>query len=258
MLVSQVLKLKVNISYQQAISFRETQRQFIAACNLVSQYIFDHGFILQQRTLQDRLYRKIRADYDMPSFLAQSVIKTVIAKYKTVKTLDIDRLAKKAKKQGWEFDPKPSSSICKNRSPFMRHSSSMPASFPIAYCLMAQYPCSRFRGVRKLRLIGRSGISTSSTMEDGNSALLRSMKGAESGIFISPCRKTLRNSRKSMSLMSSALTAACARSSRRLTSRSIFTLNPVSRLPADAGISTNFVGSSRRRTPSLPNTGSVP
>ena len=95
MLVSQVLKLKVNISYQQAISFRETQRQFIAACNLVSQYIFDHGFILQQRTLQDRLYRKIRADYDMPSFLAQSVIKTVIAKYKTVKTLDIDRLARR-------------------------------------------------------------------------------------------------------------------------------------------------------------------
>ena len=106
MLVSQVLKLKVNISCQQAISFRETQRQFVAACNLVSQYIFDHGFILKQRTLQDRLYRKIRADYAMPSFLAQSVIKTVIAEYKTVKTLDTDRLTKKAKKQGWEFDPK--------------------------------------------------------------------------------------------------------------------------------------------------------
>ena len=73
---------------------------------MVSQYIFDYGFIMQQRVLQDRLYRQIRSEFDMPSFLAQSVIKTVLAKYKTVKTQNIQKLFKQAKKQGWEFDPK--------------------------------------------------------------------------------------------------------------------------------------------------------
>ena len=106
MLSTQVLKLKVNISANQAMVFRKTQEHFVAACNMVSQYIFDHGFILKQRTLQDRLYYKIRANFDMPSFLAQSVIKTVIAKYKTIKTLNTQKLAKQARRQGWEFDPK--------------------------------------------------------------------------------------------------------------------------------------------------------
>ena len=97
MLATQVLKLKVNISANQAMAFRKTQEHFVAACNMVSQYIFDHDFILKQRTLQDRLYYRIRANFDMPSFLAQSVIKTVIAKYKTVKTLNTQKLAKQAK-----------------------------------------------------------------------------------------------------------------------------------------------------------------
>lgn len=106
MIITEVLKLKVNVSPKQADDLRETQRQFVAACNMVSRYIFDHGFILQQRVLQDRLYRQIRSEFDMPSFLAQSVIKTVLAKYKTVKTQNIQKLFKQSKKQGWEFDPK--------------------------------------------------------------------------------------------------------------------------------------------------------
>ena len=106
MIITEVLKLKVNVSPKQADDLRETQRQFVTACNMVSQYIFDHGFIMQQRVLQDRLYRQIRSEFDMPSFLAQSVIKTVLAKYKTVKTQNIQKLFKQAKKQGWEFDPK--------------------------------------------------------------------------------------------------------------------------------------------------------
>lgn len=106
MIITEVLKLKINVSQKQADDLMETQRQFVTACNMVSQYIFDHGFIMQQRVLQDRLYRQIRSEFDMPSFLAQSVIKTVLAKYKTVKTQNIQKLFKQAKKQGWEFDLK--------------------------------------------------------------------------------------------------------------------------------------------------------
>lgn len=106
MIITEVLKLKVNASPKQADDLRETQRQFVAACNMVSQYIFNHDFILQQRVLQDRLYRQIRSEFDMPSVLAQTVIKTVISKYKTVKTQYMQKLFKQSKKQGWEFDTK--------------------------------------------------------------------------------------------------------------------------------------------------------
>ena len=56
------------------------------ACNYVSQYIFNHGFVLKQSDLQSALYHELRECFGLKSQMTQSVFKTVIARYKTVQT----------------------------------------------------------------------------------------------------------------------------------------------------------------------------
>lgn len=85
--LTQTLKLKIKPqSVEQTFKFEAAQKAFTQACNFTSQYIFDHHFLLEQRILQDRIYKQLRSDFGLPSMLAQSVIKTVIAKYKTTRT----------------------------------------------------------------------------------------------------------------------------------------------------------------------------
>lgn len=56
------------------------------ACNYVSQYIFNHDFVLKQSELQSALYHELRKQFGLKSQMTQSVFKTVIARYKTVQT----------------------------------------------------------------------------------------------------------------------------------------------------------------------------
>ena len=56
------------------------------ACNYVSQYVFNHDFVLKQSELQSALYHEIRKQFGLKSQMTQSVFKTVIARYKTVQT----------------------------------------------------------------------------------------------------------------------------------------------------------------------------
>lgn len=56
------------------------------ACNFISQYIFEHAFELKQSKLNKALYHDLRDKFELKSQMAQSAIKTVIARYKTVKT----------------------------------------------------------------------------------------------------------------------------------------------------------------------------
>ena len=56
------------------------------ACNYVSQYIFNHDFVLKQSKLQSALYHELRKCFNLKSQMTQSVFKTVIARYKTVLT----------------------------------------------------------------------------------------------------------------------------------------------------------------------------
>ena len=58
----------------------------IYACNFISQYIFEHAFELKQSELNKALYHDLRDKFELKSQMAQSAIKTVIARYKTVKT----------------------------------------------------------------------------------------------------------------------------------------------------------------------------
>ena len=56
------------------------------ACNHVSQYVFNHNFVLRQSELQSALYHELRKQFGLKSQMTQSVFKTVIARYKTVQT----------------------------------------------------------------------------------------------------------------------------------------------------------------------------
>ncbi|WP_241960253.1 transposase, partial [Lactobacillus helveticus] len=56
------------------------------ACNFISQYIFEHAFELKQSKLNKALYHDLRDKFELKSQMAQSAIKIVIARYKTVKT----------------------------------------------------------------------------------------------------------------------------------------------------------------------------
>lgn len=68
-----------NSAYNTLIAYRD-------ACNYVSQYIFNHDFVLKQSKLQSALYHDVRQLFGLKSQMTQSVFKTVIARYKTVQT----------------------------------------------------------------------------------------------------------------------------------------------------------------------------
>ena len=81
------IKTKLKISNSEiALSFSKTMKQYRQACNYVSEYIFNHDFDMKQSRLNKKLYTKLRNLFSLKSQMAQSVIRTVIARYKTVKT----------------------------------------------------------------------------------------------------------------------------------------------------------------------------
>ncbi len=61
----------------------QTMKAYQSACNFVSEHIFKtHN--LKQMSLNKKLYYDLREKYHLRSQMAQSVIKTVIARYKTI------------------------------------------------------------------------------------------------------------------------------------------------------------------------------
>ena len=78
-------KLKILPSEEQQELFLKTMRAWKDACNYVSAHIV-RTHILNNKTLHDDLYRELRARFGLPSQMAQSVLRTVIAKYKTILT----------------------------------------------------------------------------------------------------------------------------------------------------------------------------
>lgn len=79
------VKLKITNS-ETALSFSKTMEQYRQACNYVSKYIFNHDFDMKQSRLNKELYSELRNLFSLKSQMAQSVIRTVIARYKTIKT----------------------------------------------------------------------------------------------------------------------------------------------------------------------------
>lgn len=86
--MKQTLTVKVKIlpTEEQIILLKETQQQYIKACQYVSNYIFNNDFILEQRFIHDNLYFDIKDSFSLPAQLSQSVMRTVISNYKTTQT----------------------------------------------------------------------------------------------------------------------------------------------------------------------------
>ena len=79
------IKLRIHVTPEQEVLLRQMTEQYRQACNFVSQYIFDNQFDLTYQSLNKKLYSDLRGLFGLKSQLAQSSIKTTIARYKTVK-----------------------------------------------------------------------------------------------------------------------------------------------------------------------------
>lgn len=83
MLQTTTAKFQIIVSEQDKSALDETMAVYRDACNYVSGYIFDtHD--LKQASLNTHLYRPLREQFGLKSQMAQSVLKTVIARYKAV------------------------------------------------------------------------------------------------------------------------------------------------------------------------------
>ena len=83
--LTKTIKLRIHATPEQETLFCQMTEQYRQACNFVSQYIFDNQFNLSYQSLNRELYSDLRDRFGLKSQLAQSSIKTTIAKYKTVK-----------------------------------------------------------------------------------------------------------------------------------------------------------------------------
>lgn len=85
---SQGITIKVKLALKNQsdeAKFLHTMEQYRQACNFISKYIFENGFPMNQLKIQKAIYHDIREKYGLKSMMAQSAIRAVIARYKTVK-----------------------------------------------------------------------------------------------------------------------------------------------------------------------------
>ena len=76
-------KVQIIVTYADKTLLEETMSAYCDACNYVSDYVFKtHN--LSQAQLNKALYYELREKYSLKAQMAQSVLKTVIARYKTI------------------------------------------------------------------------------------------------------------------------------------------------------------------------------
>ena len=83
--LTKTIKLRIYVTPEQEMLFRQMTEQYRQACNFVSQYIFDNQFNMAYQSLNKKLYSDLRKLFGLKSQLAQSSIKTPISRYKTIK-----------------------------------------------------------------------------------------------------------------------------------------------------------------------------
>lgn len=83
--LTKTIKLRIYVTPEQEELFHQLTEQYRQACNFVSQYIFENSFDLTYQKLNQALYSSLRGLFGLKSQMAQSSIKTAIARYKTVR-----------------------------------------------------------------------------------------------------------------------------------------------------------------------------
>lgn len=84
-----------------------SQEAFRQGCNFVSEYMFYNGFPMNSVTLIKQLYNDLRSKFGLKSQMAQSCVRTVIARYRSVQTqLRKERVWDGYKKDNHGYDVK--------------------------------------------------------------------------------------------------------------------------------------------------------
>ena len=78
-------KLRLDVSPEDVARLHRTAESYRAACGFVSGVVFDSGNE-NVVALHRRLYGVLRADFGLKAQMAQSVLKTVVARYRTVRS----------------------------------------------------------------------------------------------------------------------------------------------------------------------------
>lgn len=87
--MEQVLTLKVRLkpTEQQSKEFEDVSIAYRDACNVVSQWYFDHHFKMSRKDFNKNLYYPLRDQFPtMNSAMIQSTYRTIVGRYKTVET----------------------------------------------------------------------------------------------------------------------------------------------------------------------------
>jgi len=101
------MKLHLYPDSDTVIAFQQMTKAYTDACNCVSQYIFDHDFVLNSNAVQKEMYASIRAQFHLKAQMAVSVFKTVTARYKTVREQMLQNPYKyKNEESKWEYIPR--------------------------------------------------------------------------------------------------------------------------------------------------------
>lgn len=83
--LTKTIKLRIYVTPEQEELFHQLTEQYRQACNFISQYIFENSFDLTYQNLNQALYSSLRGLFGLKSQMAQSSVKTAIARYKTVR-----------------------------------------------------------------------------------------------------------------------------------------------------------------------------
>lgn len=78
-------KIQIYVSSDQSKNLIATTNAYRNACNWLSKHVFQTK-ILKQAKLNDLYYKQLRSQFGLKSQMAQSVMKTVIARYKSAKS----------------------------------------------------------------------------------------------------------------------------------------------------------------------------
>lgn len=83
--ITKTIQLKLYTNKEQKQLLAEMCEVYRQACNYVSEYWFNSDMPLKTRTINDKVYYFLRDTFHLKSQMAQSVSKTVVARYKTTK-----------------------------------------------------------------------------------------------------------------------------------------------------------------------------
>lgn len=85
MLITITAKIKLVPSQEQIDLLQQTVQTYCEGCNWVSSVVFDMDHVIQT-SLHQLTYRTLRSAFGLRSQMAQSVMKTVMARYKSMRT----------------------------------------------------------------------------------------------------------------------------------------------------------------------------